>query len=62
MLGLLDRATQLTNFRWETPNFGPLTYEAALKTAGLAAALLFAHGQTTEGTVTSAGGLGALSA
>jgi len=44
MLGLLDRATQLTNFKWETPGFGPLTYEAALKTTALAATLLFAHG------------------
>ena len=44
MLGLLDRAAQLTNFKWETPGFGPLTYEAALKTTALAATLLFAHG------------------
>jgi uncharacterized membrane protein YjjP (DUF1212 family) len=58
MLGLLDRATQLTNFKWETPGFGPLTYEAALKTTALAATLLFAHGQTTERTVTAAERLG----
>src|SRR5450631_886849 len=58
MLGLLDRAAQLTNFKWETPGFGPLTYEAALKTTALAATLLFAHGQTTERTVTAAERLG----
>jgi uncharacterized membrane protein YjjP (DUF1212 family) len=58
MHGLLDRAAQLTNFRWETPGFGPLTYEAALKTTALAATLLFAHGQTTERTVTAAERLG----
>ena len=58
MLGLLDRAAQLTNFKWETPGFGPLTYEAALKTTALAATLLFAHGQTTEHTVTAAERLG----
>jgi hypothetical protein len=58
MLWLLDRATQLTNFKWETPGFGPLTYEAALKTTALAATLLFAHGQTTERTVTAAERLG----
>jgi uncharacterized membrane protein YjjP (DUF1212 family) len=55
---LLDRATQLTNFKWETPGFGPLTYEAALKTTAQAATLLFAHGQTTERTVTAAERLG----
>jgi uncharacterized membrane protein YjjP (DUF1212 family) len=58
MLWLLDRATQLTNFKWETPGFGPLTYEAALKTTAVAATLLFAHGQTTERTVTAAERLG----
>ena len=58
MLRLLDRAAQLTNFKWETPGFGPLTYEAALKTTALAATLLFAHGQTTERTVTAAERLG----
>ena len=58
MHGLLDRTTQLTNFKWETPGFGPLTYETALKTVALAATLLFAHGQTTERTVTSAERLG----
>ena len=58
MLWLLDRATQLTNFKWETPGFGPLTYEAELKTTALAATLLFAHGQTTERTVTAAERLG----
>jgi len=55
---LLDRATQLTNFKWETPGFGPLTYEAELKTTALAATLLFAHGQTTERTVAAAERLG----
>jgi uncharacterized membrane protein YjjP (DUF1212 family) len=58
MLGLLDRAAQLTNFKWETPGFGPLTYEPALKTTALAATLLFAHGQTTERAVTAAERLG----
>jgi uncharacterized membrane protein YjjP (DUF1212 family) len=58
MLGLLDRAAQLTNFKWETPGFGPLTYEAALKTTALAAALLLAYGQTTERTVAAAERLG----
>jgi uncharacterized membrane protein YjjP (DUF1212 family) len=58
MLWLLDRATQLTNFKWETPGFGPLTYEPALKTTALAATLLFGHGQTTERTVTAAERLG----
>jgi uncharacterized membrane protein YjjP (DUF1212 family) len=58
MLGLLDRAAQLTNFKWETPGFGPLTYEPALKTTALAATLLFAHGETTERTVSAAERLG----
>jgi uncharacterized membrane protein YjjP (DUF1212 family) len=58
MLWLLDRATQLTNFKWEVPGFGPLTYEPALKTTALAATLLFAHGQTTERTVAAAERLG----
>jgi uncharacterized membrane protein YjjP (DUF1212 family) len=58
MFRLLDRATQLTNFKWETPGFRPLTYEPALKTTALAATLLFAHGQTTERTVTAAERLG----
>jgi uncharacterized membrane protein YjjP (DUF1212 family) len=58
MLGLLDRAAQLTNFKWETPGFGPLTYEAALKTTALAATLLLAHGQTTERSVIAAERLG----
>ena len=51
MLGLLDSATQLNNLKKETPGFGPLTYEAALKRAALTATLLFAHDQTTERTV-----------
>jgi hypothetical protein len=44
----------LTNLKRETPFPGPLTREAALKTTALAATLLFAHGQTTERTVTAA--------
>jgi hypothetical protein len=36
----------------------PLTCEAALKTTALAATLLFAHGQTTERTVTASERLG----
>jgi len=63
MHGLLDRATQLTDLKGETPCSEPLTCEAALKTTALAAELLFAHGQTTERTVTAAERLGrALSA
>src|SRR5882762_2475855 len=58
MFGLLDRATQLTNLKKETPCPEPLTSEAALKTTALAATLLFAHGQTTERTVTAAERLG----
>jgi uncharacterized membrane protein YjjP (DUF1212 family) len=54
MLGLLDRATQLTSLNRETPRPEPPTYAAALKTTALAATLLFAHGQTTERTVTAA--------
>jgi uncharacterized membrane protein YjjP (DUF1212 family) len=37
---------------------GPLTHEAALDTIALAAALLFAHGQTTERTIVAAERLG----
>lgn len=55
---LLDRATQLTNLKRETLCPEPLTCEAALKTTVLAATLLFAHGQTTERTVTAAERLG----
>jgi uncharacterized membrane protein YjjP (DUF1212 family) len=55
---LLDRATQLTNLKRETPCPERLTCEAALKTTALAATLLFAHGQTTERTVTAAERLG----
>ena len=58
MHGLLDRATQLTNLKGETPCPEPPTCEAALKTTALAATLLFAHGQTTERTVTAAERLG----
>jgi uncharacterized membrane protein YjjP (DUF1212 family) len=58
MLGLLDRATQLTNLKRETSRLEPLTCEAALKTTALAATLLFAHGQTTERTVADAERLG----
>jgi uncharacterized membrane protein YjjP (DUF1212 family) len=58
MLRLLDRATQLTGVETEAPCPEPLTREAALKTTALAATLLFAHGQTTERTVTAAERLG----
>jgi uncharacterized membrane protein YjjP (DUF1212 family) len=58
MLWLLDRAAQLTNMKGQTPCPGPPTCEAALKTTALAATLLFAHGQTTERTVTAAERLG----
>jgi hypothetical protein len=58
MFGLLDRATQLTDLKRETPCPEPLTCEAALRTTALAATLLFAHGQTTERTVTAAERLG----
>src|SRR5260370_34640485 len=58
MLGLLARPTQLTNLKREPPDPEPLTCEAALKTTALAATLLFAHGQTTERTVTAAERLG----
>jgi len=58
MLWLLDRATQLTGVETEAPCPEPLTREAALKTTALAATLLFAHGQTTERTVTAAEQLG----
>jgi hypothetical protein len=51
MLGLLDRATQLTNLKKDTPCPEPLTCETALKTTDLAAMLLLAHDQTTERTV-----------
>jgi hypothetical protein len=46
LLWLLDRATQLTNLKRETPCPEPLTRESALKTTALAATLLFAYGQT----------------
>jgi uncharacterized membrane protein YjjP (DUF1212 family) len=58
MLGLLDRSTQLTDSRSEAPGLEPPTCEAALKTAALAATLLFAHGQTTERTVVTTERLG----
>ena len=58
MLGLLDRSTQLTDIMSKAPGSEPLTCEAALKTTALAATLLFAHGQTTERTVTVAERLG----
>jgi hypothetical protein len=53
MLGLLDRATQLTGIMSEAP--GP---ESCIETIAPAATLLFAHGQTTERTVTVAERLG----
>jgi uncharacterized membrane protein YjjP (DUF1212 family) len=58
MHGLLDRATQLTHLKSETTRPEPLTCKAALETTALAATLLFAHGQTTERTVTAAERLG----
>jgi uncharacterized membrane protein YjjP (DUF1212 family) len=58
MLGLLDRATQLTTLKRETPCSEPLTCEAALMTTALAARLLIAHGQTTERTIAAAERLG----
>lgn len=58
MLGLLDRSTQLTDKKGEAPSAEPLTCGAALKTTALAATLLFAHGQTTERTITVAERLG----
>jgi uncharacterized membrane protein YjjP (DUF1212 family) len=58
MLGLLDRAAQLTNLKTETVRPEPLTREAALETTALATTLLFAHGQTTERTVIAAERLG----
>jgi hypothetical protein len=48
MLRLLDRTTQLTNLRRETPCPEPPTREAALEVTAPAATLLFAHGQTTR--------------
>ena len=58
MFRLLDRATQLTNLKKETSFPEPTTCESALKTTAQAAMLLFAHGQTTERTVTAAERLG----
>jgi uncharacterized membrane protein YjjP (DUF1212 family) len=58
MLGLLDRAAQLTPLKGETPGDEPLTRETALKTTALAATLLFVRGQTTERTVAAAERLG----
>lgn len=58
MLWLLDRATQLTSVETEAPCPEPPTCEAALEITALAATLLFAHGQTTERTVTAAERLG----
>nr|WP_187435290.1 threonine/serine exporter family protein [Bradyrhizobium cytisi] len=58
MLGLLDRAAQLTGLKRETLCPDALSREAALEAIALAATLLFSHGQTTERTVTAAGRLG----
>jgi len=58
MLGLLDRPTQLTQFKWETPGAEPMTHQEALKITALAANLLFVNGQTTERTVVAAERLG----
>jgi uncharacterized membrane protein YjjP (DUF1212 family) len=54
MLRLLDRATQLTDLKRDTPYPEPPACEAALEMTALAATLLFAHGQTTERTVVAA--------
>jgi hypothetical protein len=54
VLGLLDRSTQLSDLKMETPCPAPLACEAALKTTALAATLLLANGQTTERTVAAA--------
>ncbi|TYL97729.1 threonine/serine exporter family protein [Bradyrhizobium rifense] len=58
MLGLLDRATQLSERKQESSRAEPPSSEMALNTTALAAALLFAHGQTTERTVVAATRLG----
>src|SRR3954469_6706543 len=58
MLGLLDRATQLSERRQESSRAEPPSCETALNTTALAAALLFSHGQTTERTVFAAERLG----
>jgi hypothetical protein len=58
MLGLLDRATQLSERKQESLRAEPPLSEMALRTTALAAALLFAHGQTTERTVVAAMRLG----
>jgi uncharacterized membrane protein YjjP (DUF1212 family) len=58
MLGLLDRATKLTERKPETSRAEPPSCETALNTTVLAAALLFAHGQTTERTVVAVTRLG----
>ena len=58
MLWLLDRTAQLTDLKRETPSLEPLACGAALKTAALAATLLFVHGQTTERTIIAAERLG----
>ncbi|WP_426412409.1 threonine/serine ThrE exporter family protein [Bradyrhizobium ganzhouense] len=54
MLWLLDRTTQLTDLKRDTPYPEPPACEAALEITALAATLLFAHGQTTERTVVTA--------
>jgi uncharacterized membrane protein YjjP (DUF1212 family) len=58
MLGLLDRATQLSERKQESLRAEPPSSDMALRTTALAAALLFAHGQTTERTVLAATRLG----
>ena len=58
MLGLLDRATQLSERKQVGSCAEPPACEAALNTTALAAALLFAHGQTTERAVVAATRLG----
>lgn len=55
MLGLLDRATQLTDLKSETWCSGAADLrEAALNKIVLPATLLFAHGQTTKRAIVAA--------
>ena len=58
MHGLLDRATQLTNLKRETPCPEPLDVRGGIEDDRAGSRTLFAHGQTTERTVTAAERLG----
>ena len=51
MLGLLDRATQLTNLKRDTPCPQAADVRGGIKDDRAAAPLLFAHGHSTERTV-----------